>query len=164
MKIDEYFWRPSISRSVRSSRSAPSVSAAEYRYSPCPASSWTLANRIALRRSDGARVIHSPSGCMPMISECACWAICRTSVLRYPSGIQSRGSMRWSRAIVASKCSWSPSGASGGGASAACVVVIVTSFPTDHSFGISVTCFRAPGKSRTSPATLLTVPSRGWIT
>jgi hypothetical protein len=29
-------------------------------------------------------------------------------------------------------------------------VVIVTSFPTDHSFGISVTCFRAPGKSRTA--------------
>ena len=50
--------------------------------------------RIALRRSDGARVIQLPSGCIPMISECACWAIWRTSVLRYASGIQSRGSMR----------------------------------------------------------------------
>ena len=30
----------------------------------------------------GARVIQLPSGCMPMISECACWAIWRTSVLR----------------------------------------------------------------------------------
>ncbi len=39
--------------------------------------------RIALRRSDGARVIQLPSGCMPMISECACWAIWRISVSRY---------------------------------------------------------------------------------
>ena len=37
---------------------------------------------IALRRSDGARVTQFPSGCMPMISECACWAICRTMVTR----------------------------------------------------------------------------------
>ena len=61
--------------------------------------------RIALRRSDGARVIQLPSGCMPMISECACWAIWRISVSRYVSGIASRGSMRWSAAMRASKSS-----------------------------------------------------------
>src|SRR3954468_23382028 len=83
-----------MSSSASSARSTPSVSAAEYRYRPWPASSWTLAMRIALRRSDGARVIQLPSGCIPMISECACCAICRISVLRYGSGIQSRGSMR----------------------------------------------------------------------
>ena len=49
---------------------------------PWPASSCTFASRIALRRSDGARVIQLPSGCMPMISECACWAIWRIIVLR----------------------------------------------------------------------------------
>ena len=38
-----------------------------------------------------------------MISECACCAICRTSVLRYASGIQSRGSIRSSAAISPSK-------------------------------------------------------------
>ena len=38
--------------------------------------------RIALRRSEGARVIQLPSGCMPMISECACWAIWRIIVAR----------------------------------------------------------------------------------
>ena len=56
--------------------------AAEYRYSPWPASSCTFASRIALRRKDGARAIQLPSGCIPMISEWACWAICRTIVLR----------------------------------------------------------------------------------
>ena len=35
---------------------------------------------MALRRKEGARVIQLPSGCMPMISECACWAIWRTIV------------------------------------------------------------------------------------
>ncbi len=80
--MEEYFCAPVISRAVRSARSAPSVSAALYRYSPCPASSCTLASRIALRRSEGARVTQFPSGCMPMISECACWAIWRTMVLR----------------------------------------------------------------------------------
>src|SRR6478752_1413711 len=59
--------------------------------------------RIALRRNDGARVIQLPSGCIPMISECACWAICRIRVLRYASGISSRGSTRRSAAISASK-------------------------------------------------------------
>ena len=39
-----------------------------------------------MRLSEGARVIQLPSGCMPMISECACWAICRISVLRYAVG------------------------------------------------------------------------------
>ena len=53
-------------------------------------------------------MIQLPSGCMPMISECACWAICRISVLRYASGIQSRGSIRWSAAITASKYSCEP--------------------------------------------------------
>ncbi|CAM5338390.1 hypothetical protein SMICM304S_01841 [Streptomyces microflavus] len=47
-----------------------------------PASSCTLAIRIALRRSEGARVIQLASGCMPMISEWACWAIWRTRVAR----------------------------------------------------------------------------------
>ena len=56
-----------------------------------------------MRRSEGARVIQLPSGCMPMISECACWAICRTSVRRYFSGIQSRGSIRSWRPTVSSK-------------------------------------------------------------
>jgi len=58
---------------------------------------------MALRRRLGARVIQLPSGCMPMISECACWAICLMSVLRYASGIQSRGSMRWSAVMSWSK-------------------------------------------------------------
>src|SRR6478609_1681958 len=107
----EYFCFPACSRSRRSSRSTPSVSAAEYRYSPWPASSCTLASRIALRRRLGALVIQFPSGCMPMISEWACWAICRISVLRYPSGIQSRGSIRWSSAISWSNRSCIPSGA-----------------------------------------------------
>src|ERR1700757_3923545 len=70
---------------------------------PWPASSWTFARRIASRRSDGARVIQLPSGCMPMISECACCAICLIIVARYLSGIQSRGSIRRSRAMVSSK-------------------------------------------------------------
>ena len=46
-----------------------------------------------MRRSEGARVIQLPSGCMPMISECACCAICLIMVARYLSGIQSRGSI-----------------------------------------------------------------------
>jgi hypothetical protein len=82
LKIEEYFCRPLRSLAVRSARSAPSVSAAEYRYIPWPASSCTFAMRIALRRSEGARVIQLPSGCMPMISECACWAIWRIIVAR----------------------------------------------------------------------------------
>ena len=70
---------------------------------------------MALRRRLGARVIQLPSGCMPMISEWACWAICLMSVLRYASGIQSRGSMRWSAAMSWSKrCSASSSAASPG--------------------------------------------------
>jgi hypothetical protein len=38
--------------------------------------------RIALRFRLGARLIQFDSGCMPMISECACCEICRISVLR----------------------------------------------------------------------------------
>src|SRR4051795_11507069 len=75
--------------------------------------------RIALRRSDGARVIQLPSGCMPMISECACWAIWRTRVLRYFSGIQSRGSIRLLAAIVRSK-----EASSSGSASASVIGVL----------------------------------------
>jgi hypothetical protein len=37
---------------------------------------------MALRRRLGARVIQLPSGCIPMISECACWAIWRIIVWR----------------------------------------------------------------------------------
>ena len=70
---------------------------------PWPASSCTLAMRMALRRSEGARVIQLPSGCMPMISEWACWAIWRIIVARYLSGTQSRGSMRRPRSSVRSK-------------------------------------------------------------
>ena len=55
-----------------------------------------------MRRRDGARVIQLPSGCIPMISECACWATWRTTVARYFSGIQSRGSIRSCRPIVSS--------------------------------------------------------------
>lgn len=55
-----------------------------------------------MRRSEGARVIQFASGCIPMISECACWAIWRTSEARYASGIQSRGSIRSSAATAAS--------------------------------------------------------------
>src|SRR5699024_11539616 len=62
-----------------------------------------LAMRIILRFNDGARVIQFASGCMPIISECACWEIWRTKVLRYPAGIQSRGSMRESAAMISSK-------------------------------------------------------------
>src|ERR1700721_1159788 len=46
----EYFCLPVCSKSSSSSRSMPSVSAEEYRYSPWPASSWTFAIRMALRR------------------------------------------------------------------------------------------------------------------
>jgi hypothetical protein len=35
-----------------------------------------------LRFRVGARLIQLPSGSMPTISECACWLIWRTSVLR----------------------------------------------------------------------------------
>ncbi len=92
---------------VISSRVMPRVCAAEYRYRPWPASSCTLAIRIALRLRLGARVIQLPSGCIPMISECACCEIWRISVLRYASGIQSRGSMRESAAMSSSKRSCS---------------------------------------------------------
>jgi len=49
---------------------------------PWPASSCTFAMRIALRRSEGALVIQLPSGCIPMISEWACWEIWRIIVAR----------------------------------------------------------------------------------
>ena len=68
--------------------------------------------RIALRFRLGARVIQLDSGCMPMISECACWLIWRMSVLRYASGIQSRGSMRESFAMRSSKSAWAASSCS----------------------------------------------------
>src|SRR5438552_12892278 len=55
--------------------------------------------RIALRLSVGARVIQLPSGSMPTISECACCEICRISVLRYASGIQSLGSILMSASM-----------------------------------------------------------------
>src|ERR1700753_986142 len=55
--MEEYFCRPLMSLAVRSARSAPSVSAAEYRYIPWPASSCTFAMRIALRRREGLRVV-----------------------------------------------------------------------------------------------------------
>jgi hypothetical protein len=55
-----------------------------------------------LRRKFGAREIQLPSGSMPTISLCACCDICRTSVLRYASGIQSFGSMNSSAATRAS--------------------------------------------------------------
>ncbi len=58
---------------------------------------------MALRCRDGARVIQLASGCMPMISECACWAICLIKVARYASGIQSRGSIRSSAASIVVK-------------------------------------------------------------
>jgi hypothetical protein len=41
-----------------------------------------LGQQDRLARRLGARVIQLPSGCMPMISECACCAIWRISVLR----------------------------------------------------------------------------------
>lgn len=40
------------------------------------------ASKMALRLSVGARVTQLPSGSMPTISECACWLIWRTRVLR----------------------------------------------------------------------------------
>ena len=54
-------------------------------------------------------MIQLPSGCIPMISEWACWAIWRISVRRYASGIQSRGSIFWSAARMAANCSGPPS-------------------------------------------------------
>ncbi|CAD5971509.1 protein of unknown function [Streptomyces sp. KY75] len=109
-----------------------------------------MAIRIALRRSEGARVIQLASGCMPMISEWACWAIWRTSVARYASGIQSRGSMRSSAATAASKTARRAASAASGAVPAArpaafavpevlCVVwsavtaAIPGSLPTDRS-------------------------------
>src|SRR5690606_40927835 len=67
----EYLALPACKASMRSSRETPNVSAALYRYRPCPALSWTLASRMALRLSEGARVIQLPSGSMPTTSECA---------------------------------------------------------------------------------------------
>jgi hypothetical protein len=58
---------------------------------------------MALRFSDGARVMKLASGCIPMISEWACWEICRVRVFRYPAGIQSAGSIRESSAMILSK-------------------------------------------------------------
>ena len=75
--------------------------------------------RIALRFREGARVIQLASGCMPMISEWACWETWRVRDLRYASGIQSRGSMRESSAIRRSKFSW-PAASSGDGTEARC--------------------------------------------
>src|ERR1700681_3324812 len=57
--------------------------------------------RIALRFKLGARVIQLPSGSMPTISECACCEICRISVLRYSSGIQSLVSILMSASMRA---------------------------------------------------------------
>ena len=87
-----------------------------------------LGQQDRLAAENGARVIQLPSGCMPMISECACCAICLTMFARYLDGIQSRGSILRSRAMVSSK--W---------ASRSCSVVIgsallgLTSLHTDHS-------------------------------
>ena len=64
-------------------------------------------------------MIQLASGCMPMISECACWETWRVRDLRYASGIQSRGSMRESSAIRRSKFSW-PAASSGDGTEARC--------------------------------------------
>ena len=58
-----------------------------------------------MRRKLGAREIQLPSGCIPMISEWACWAIWRISVFRYASGIASRGSIRSSASMRAWKAS-----------------------------------------------------------
>ncbi|GAA2993588.1 hypothetical protein GCM10020229_02560 [Kitasatospora albolonga] len=65
-----------------------------------------------------------------MISECACCAICRTSVARYASGIQSLGSIRWSAATTASNRPAKASPAS--------ATVTATHLPTDRSVGTSV--------------------------
>src|SRR4030088_2997893 len=51
----EYFAVPASNCSNICSRSMPKVSAALYRYIPCPPSSCTLAIRTALRRHVGAR-------------------------------------------------------------------------------------------------------------
>ena len=64
------------------SRLVPRVSAALYRYRPWPASSCTLAIKMALRFKLGARLIQLASGSMPTISLWACWLIWRTKVLR----------------------------------------------------------------------------------
>ena len=62
-----------------------------------------LGQQDRLAAKQGARVIQLPSGCMPMISECACCAICLTMFDRYLAGIQSRGSILRSRETVSSK-------------------------------------------------------------
>src|SRR5271170_885239 len=100
---------------------------------PWPASSWTLASRIALRRSEGARVIQLPSGCMPMISEWACCAICLTMLDRYLGGIQSRGSILRSRAMVSSK--WASRSCSVVGSAVMRSALLWAYFFTYRSFG-----------------------------
>src|SRR3990172_872778 len=99
----EYLALPLSSASIISSRVAPSVSAAWYRYCPCPASSCTLASKISLRRKEGARVIQAPSGSIPTISLWACCEIMRISWRRYSARIQSPGSIFSPRAMRASK-------------------------------------------------------------
>ena len=88
--------------------------------------------RMALRLRLGARVIQLPSGCMPMISECACCEIWRISVRRYASGIQSRGSMRWSVAISASNSIWSSASSAAAPSAVAGAAVIVDSSERMH--------------------------------
>ncbi|MNH40472.1 hypothetical protein D3C79_1017970 [compost metagenome] len=78
----EYLALPLCSLAISSSRSAPRVSMALYRYRPWPASSWILAISCSLRLRLGARVTQLPSGSMPTISEWACWEICRIRVWR----------------------------------------------------------------------------------
>src|SRR5690606_12473842 len=111
----------------------------------------TFAIRIALRFRLGARVIQLPSGCMPMISECACWEIWRISVLRYASGIQSRGSMRCSCATSSSKRA-SASASSTTDRSAGAVIVDSRGIFTNRSFS----------NSRTDRAGMHRFRSRTW--
>src|SRR6218665_2844624 len=106
LKIELYLARPLCSAASICARELPRVSAAAYRYRPCPPSSCTLASKMALRLSVGARVIQLPSGSMPTISECACWLIWRSRVWRECSGIQSLASMNSPAAMRASNCSW----------------------------------------------------------
>src|SRR6218665_1485367 len=82
LKIELYLARPLCTAASICAPELPRVSAAAYRYRPCPPSSCTLASKMALRLSVGARVIQLPSGSMPTISECACWLIWRSRVWR----------------------------------------------------------------------------------
>src|SRR6266508_94245 len=139
------------------------VRRAEHRQRRVPPAVDGVLRHLALRvGAVGARLIQLPSGCIPMISEWACWAICRISVLRYASGIQSRGSIFWSAEITASKWSCSSSLAAIARSRSAAVRSSCSASATCDSRSLAPGCSGAssgPGKSLPYTSQVLQQPA-----